>query len=784
MRIHANRGVLFGFGVALVILAVIGTLSYGTTQNLLVLMDEVASSNRTIETLLFVWAEVADSESQARGYIITGEPRYLPLYESSVDDVNQALGELEQSAPERLKATGVLSELQPLVEEKRKLHEQKIDLRREGRLDEASALVAEGQGYELMNRIRTLIAGVEADERQYLAQRFADERRGVEITTGLTLLGSILGFGILAVVFLRLNGEIGRRSKSEDRLARLNRLYAVLSEVNQAIVRVADRETLFQDVCRIAVQYASFRMAWVGMVNRQSHLVEPVAHWGEENGYLSNIRVSVDDQPEGQGPIGRALHDGKGYICNDIATDPTLIPWRGEAVRRGYRSSAAFPLQVYGELVGSLNLYAAETDFFDDEIVDLLEEVSADISYALEGMGREAQRKQAERILKQQAEILDQVHDAVISTDLKGNITSWNKGAERLFGYTGAEALGRHVSFLYDVEAREFLESEVIAPLKRNGLHEVEVRMRNKAGNEFHAHLSLSILRDENGVVTGMIGYSMDITQRKIAEQELRKLNEDLEHRIADRTGELAELNRQLTARNEDLARASRLKSEFLAGMSHELRTPLNGIIGFSDLLGEEGAGPLAPRQKRFVDHIRQAAQHLLELINEVLDLSRIEAGRIELQQETFAVAEALSEVLASADPFASAKQIELESQVDPELLVRADRVRFKQIFYNLVNNAVKFTPERGRVVVEAYQEDSDLCFSVTDSGTGIAADELEVIFEEFHQGATTSSTKEGTGLGLAITKRLVESHGGKISVRSELGKGSCFTFTMPALQS
>jgi len=782
MRIHANRTVLAGFGVALIILTVIGSLSYWRTQNLVVLMDEVAASNWTIDRLLLIWAEVADSESQARGYIITGEPQYLPLYESSVEDVHHALDELEESAPQRLKGTGVLSELRPLVEEKHALHQRKIDLRSEGRFDEARTLVAEGRGYELMNRIRILIAGVEEDERQYLEQRFADERHSVRITTGLVALGSVLSFGILALVFYRLNNEIGRRAGSENRLARLNRFYAVLSQVNQAIVRTADRDTLFQEVCRIAVQYASLRMAWVGLVHHGNRRVEPVAHWGEEDGYLSHLTVSLDETPEGQGPIGRALRNGTHYVCNDIAADPALIPWREEAVRRGYFSSAAFPLQVNGDVVGTLNLYASEPDFFDEEITDLLKEVTADISFSLESMQREEQRLQAEQRLKQQAEILDQVHDSVVSTDLDGNITSWNRGAVRLFGYTENEALDRHVSFLYPPEEREALESQVIMPLKQNGLHEVEVRMRTKAGEDFYAHLSLSMLRNESGEAIGMIGYSIDITQRKVVEQELRELNEDLEHRIACRTQELADLNVKLSARNEELARASRMKSEFLAGMSHELRTPLNGIIGFSDLLAEEETGPLEARQRRFVDHIRQASQHLLELINEVLDLSRIEAGRIELQFETFRVAEALAEVLASVDPLAAAKQIQLESSVDPELVARADRVRFKQIFYNLVNNAVKFTPEHGRVRVEASHSVDTLRFSVTDTGIGIARDELELIFEEFRQGETTASNKEGTGLGLAIAKRLVESHGGKINVQSKPGAGSCFSFILPVV--
>ncbi len=242
----------------------------------------------------------------------------------------------------------------------------------------------------------------------------------------------------------------------------------------------------------------------------------------------------------------------------------------------------------------------------------------------------------------------------------------------------------------------------------------------------------------------------------------------------------IEELNAQLESRNLEVERANRMKSEFLASMSHELRTPLNAIIGFSDLLVEQSAG-LNEKQKRFLGHIPQGAGHLLELINDVLDLSRIEAGRLELQVESLTAAAALTEVLAIVRPLAVVKQIRLDSEVERDLVVHADRVRFKQILYNLLSNAVKFTPEGGRVWVSGSRQGDSVSISVSDTGVGIPPEEQEAIFEEFHQAsATTGGVKEGTGLGLAITRRLVEKHGGKIWVESEVGKGSRFTFMLP----
>jgi signal transduction histidine kinase len=207
----------------------------------------------------------------------------------------------------------------------------------------------------------------------------------------------------------------------------------------------------------------------------------------------------------------------------------------------------------------------------------------------------------------------------------------------------------------------------------------------------------------------------------------------------------------------------------------------MNAIVGFSDLLAEESEGPLDKTYKDYVERIRRGGHHLLDLINDVLDISKIEAGRIELHPEEFPAAEALHEVLSVIRPLAEAKQIRTECLVPPSLLTYADRIRFKQILYNLLSNAVKFTPEGGRVSVEASLHGDDLSISVTDTGVGVPLEEQGSIFDEFHQaGTTTRGVKEGTGLGLAITRRLVELHGGKIGLQSEPGKGTRFSFTLP----
>lgn len=262
-----------------------------------------------------------------------------------------------------------------------------------------------------------------------------------------------------------------------------------------------------------------------------------------------------------------------------------------------------------------------------------------------------------------------------------------------------------------------------------------------------------------------------DITERKRSEEERQKFMVSLET-----------ANRELELRNREVERATQLKSKFLASMSHELRTPLNAIVGFSDLLAEETAGQLNAKQQRFVNHIKQGSAHLLQLINDILDLSKIEAGQLELRCEQFLVKEALPEVLSTIRPLAMAKNIQVQQKLGTDRPVYADRVRFKQILYNLLSNAVKFTPKGGRIEIDCFESVNQVCLSVTDTGIGIRPEDQQIVFEEFRQvEGSPDAVNEGTGLGLAITKRLVEQQGGKISLSSEPGKGSRFTFTLPA---
>jgi signal transduction histidine kinase/DNA-binding response OmpR family regulator len=288
--------------------------------------------------------------------------------------------------------------------------------------------------------------------------------------------------------------------------------------------------------------------------------------------------------------------------------------------------------------------------------------------------------------------------------------------------------------------------------------------------------------RDEVSTLIESVNEMLEQIQER--DGALQRAHSELEQRVRERTIQLAVANKELDLRNREVERATQMKSKFLASMSHELRTPLNAIVGFSDLLAEGTPGQLNDKQKRFVNHIKQGSSHLLQLINDILDLSKIEAGQLELRSEEFLVKDALPEVLSTIHPLAMAKNIRVEQKVDSNSLVKSDRVRFKQILYNLLSNAVKFTPKAGLITIECVDVRDFVRVSVADTGIGIRPEDQKVVFEEFRQiEGSADRAQEGTGLGLAITKRLVEQQGGQISVESELGKGSRFTFTLLAVE-
>ena len=419
------------------------------------------------------------------------------------------------------------------------------------------------------------------------------------------------------------------------------------------------------------------------------------------------------------------------------------------------------------------------------------------------------ERKRAEESLLHLAAIVEYSDDAIISKSLQGDILSWNRGAQRLLGYREAEVVGRSIALLIPPQRPTEL-SHIMGRIGQGSVIEhLETQRLHKDGSLIDVSLTISPLFDASGRIIGASTIARDISYRKRAELELRKANEELEQRVSERTADLNSRSEELAqsrqallkivddlngktaeleAANAKLKELDRLKSMFVASMSHELRTPLNSIIGFSSVVLDEWLGPVNDEQKENLAIILRSGKHLLNLINDVIDVSKIEAGKIELLADEFELSELIEEALSLVRKEALEKGLELRLDAPP-LLMRTDRRRLLQCVLNLFSNAVKFT-ERGQVDVQVRLLDGDdqargalVEIAVADTGCGIREEDLPRMFQPFVRLLSPSqATVPGTGLGLYLTRKLAaEILKGELLLTSEYGKGSRFALRIPS---
>ena len=403
------------------------------------------------------------------------------------------------------------------------------------------------------------------------------------------------------------------------------------------------------------------------------------------------------------------------------------------------------------------------------EIVSLNMLADPEVAGIISNLRDVTERKKAELALIEREssleDFLDNGSDLIHSAGLDGEIRYANQAWLRALGYTKQEALGRTLFDVVDPEHHELLRKTQRALLEGRSAAPLEIVFRTKSGRAVLADGHLR-LRTEDGQPAAMRGFFRDVTRSREAEVALRASRD------------------ALSLANAKLEQANRAKDEFLASMSHELRTPLNAVLGLSEALQEEAYGDLGDRQRKAIKRIEESGRHLLALINDILDLSKIEAGKMVLELRQVSVDDVCRSSLRLVQEAAHKKRVSVSFQVDAgALAIRADERRLKQILVNLLSNAVKFTPQGGSVGLDVtLAEASDgVRFTVWDTGIGIAASEQTRLFQSFVQlDSSLARQHSGTGLGLALVRRLVDLHGGGITVESEPGKGSRFSFVLP----
>ena len=391
------------------------------------------------------------------------------------------------------------------------------------------------------------------------------------------------------------------------------------------------------------------------------------------------------------------------------------------------------------------------------------------IDKAIEVAIDNTERIKAEKALRESEEkfrsLFEESRDAICITSEEGIFLDVNQSALDLFGYTREEMVGLELSTLYVNRADHSAFLKEIT--QKHSVKDYEVHMQRKDGTVIHCLVTSVIWQDHEGTFLGYQSIFHDITERKKMEDKIRNYAKDLEKKITERT--------------KELIRANQLKSEFLANMSHEFRTPLNSILSFADLLLLGLDGPVNAQQKQDLQMIKESGEDLLALVNNLLDLSKIEAGKVELHMEPLDPTEVIAVVTSQLTIRAMEDGLSLTTHIARDLpFVLADENKLRQILRNLLENALKFTKE-GEVSIGARSENGDVVFWVKDTGVGIAEEDQEVIFDKFRQARRgTTEGSGGAGLGLSVAKELVELHNGRIWVESDAGKGSTFYFTVP----
>jgi len=630
----------------------------------------------------------------------------------------------------------------------------------------------------------------------------ARSKKGLFPDRQIALLKTFADQAVIAIENVRLFKEL--ELKNHDLTEALEQQTAT-SEILRVISRSrTDVQPVFDTIAAAALKLCRGNSATV--LTYDGTLAYLMAHANLTREGAESVRRLFPKPPSRDIGATRALLTGQVVAIPDVLADPDYaLP--ANATEGNFRSVLAVPLLREGKPIGAIGVGRAEAGPFSDNQIALLQTFADQAAIAIENVRLftelEARTAQLTRSVGE-LKALGEVGQAVSSTlDLATVLSTIVSHATQLAGMDGGaiyeydehrEEFYLRASEKYPAELIEALHATRIVkgegalgqlavsgePVPIRDIADATVyqsRVRKillRLG--YRSLLAVPLLREDR-LLGGLV-----VNRRSAGEFSPQVV--ELLKTFASQSAlaiQNARLFREIEDKGRQLEAASRHKSEFLANMSHELRTPLNAIIGFSEVLAERMFGEINDKQAEYLADILESGRHLLSLINDILDLAKIEAGRLELEPTEFDLAGAIENTLTLLRERAHRRAINLERTLDPRLsIICADERKVKQVLLNLLSNALKFTPERGRIDVRADLRADAVEISVTDTGVGIAPQDLDAVFEEFRQVGTSAKKVEGTGLGLAISRKFIELHGGRIWVTSQVGVGSTFAFTVP----
>src|SRR5438105_6570494 len=837
-----SRLILMGFIAAAAIMAFVGWESYRDTTRVAV---AAAARKRSFEVrglLTDATALLVDAETGTRSILLTGDDAYLEPYRNAINNLDRVIRELKNSTADNPTQQRRIKLLRGLVEKKIAELQKTIDLRKKKGLAAANEIVLSGEGKQWMDQIRGVLAEMQEEEDHIRTLRSREMTDALQRTSRIVVAGNLLSALLLLIVFVLLFRALSERKRAQEAAERSEKLWSTtLSSIGDAVIatdmngavtflntvaqsltgwNLEDAQGKSMDLVFDIVNKETRRPVEnpVKKVFREGKIVGLADHTilrsrnGKEFDIEDSAAPILTDSGEAFGVVlvFRDITDKKlaeeetrrqkdlmqlilgsitdGVVVTDTdgkfllfnaaaeqfvgigAIDATPDTWSKQYGAFRPDGVTVFPPDelplaraMRGENVDAVELFIRNANVPDGRLLSITGRPLRCEDGALKGgvvvLQDITSQKRAVEALRQSEEryhlLFDSNPHPVWVYDMKTlAILDVNPSAVQNYGYSREEFLPltiKDIRPLEDVPA--LLESAAKAT---PGTETAGVwKHRKKDGTLIDVEITSRPLvydgRDARLVV------ATDVSVPKRAEEVLVRAKEEAE-------------------------RTSKFTDQFLSTMSHELRTPLNAVLGFSDLLADERYGPLNDKQRRYIDHIHTGGKHLLKLISDILDLSKIEAVRMALAREDVAVASAFTEVISALYPLAEKKSQALLQQVEPNLQVHADAMRFKQVLTNLVGNAIKFTPEGGRIELVAHQVHNQVKIEVRDNGPGIPPEQQQRIFEAFVRLTQTGSATEGTGLGLAITARLVELHGSTLGIESQSGEGACFYFFLPLI--
>ncbi len=729
----------------------------------------VTHTHEVLQSLEQILSTMVDIETGGRGFVITSNQEFLEPFQSGIERITRLTSSLRMLTADNPLQQRHLDTLEALVKSKKDFSVEVVQTLKTAGSGAAAEKIRQGTGKRSMDRIRSQIEIMKAEENRLLeSRREAAAASGTTATfmlnTSLLLLFAFAVFLFFSIrrypaVLEKSNRDLERQVKKRtESLAILTRLYATLSQINQTIVRTKSRSELFETICKVAVDYGEFRLAWIGLFDPASGEVTPVALSSQGQIQLPFQAINVYQTPFKEGIIGRALSGGTVTYSNDIQADPHMHHWHTSAVQNDFHSTAAVPFQLSDKVAGILNLHAAEVNFFAvKEEQRLLEEMAMDISFALHSMEVEAERKEVEKALRESEaryrNTLDTMLEGCQIVGFDWRYLYLNDAAASQGRRAKGELLGRTMMEMYPgiettkmfVKARRCMD-ERIPQL-------IENEFTFPDGSKGWFDLRIEPARE------GIFILSSDITER-----------------------------RQLEERNLRLQRMESVGS-LAGGIVHDLNNILAPIMM---ALGSFRKKLSDPKDQKIVELLETNSKRGADLVKQILTFAR----GSELKRSHLKPTLVLDEVLKLIKPtFPSNISINLNLQNDL-WSISADVTQIHQVFMNLAVNARDAMPQGGTLTFEAENVSIDehharmfpeakpglyILFKITDTGTGMTPEIMSKIFDPFF---TTKEIGKGTGLGLSTVLSIVKGHKGVLDVHSEVGKGTQFRIYLPTIES